>query len=462
MTRFTFHKEQQAFKAAILSGTKKRIAVAAARRCGKSELIARTMIGIAATTKSNILIYTPTLQQTEQIYRQKFYDIFLDPRIAILCESFNKTKNEYTFHTGSRILLGSAENLERREGVDWHYIVCDEASDIPPGKLPIDSGLLPATARTDGVIVIAGVPKAISCGGAIFKALYNKWKEETETDSIYAAYGWSYEGLIPEEKAIEAREEMTPRDFKEHFGGVFTEIQGEVYYAFTEQHIVHNTEFTDDIIYVSTDWNVNPMAWVFLQEQEGKLIAVDMLYQRNTNTYECCTILKRYLATLPTNNPLIFLGDSTGSARKTSAIYSDVHIIRQNFPDSQLRYAKVNPSVDLRIASVNNAFHRKRLFVDARCAELIKDLESTSYKPGTLQIDERDPDRGHAVDAMGYCVYAKMPIQNDNPSIPSPGGIHVQSKEILPQSLQKYEQNTGIPAKKATSSPFVVAVKRRK
>ena len=89
-------------------------------------------------------------------------------------------------------------------------------------------------------------------------------------------------------------------------------------------------------------------------------------------------------------------------------------------------------------------------------------MESTSYKPGTLQIDERDPDRGHAVDAMGYCVYAKMPIQNDNPSIPSPGGMHAQSKEILPQSLQKYENTTGIPAKKATSSPFVVAVKRRK
>jgi hypothetical protein len=55
--QFTFHKEQQAFKDAIVGGYKKRIAVAAARRCGKSELIARTMIGIAATTRSNILIY---------------------------------------------------------------------------------------------------------------------------------------------------------------------------------------------------------------------------------------------------------------------------------------------------------------------------------------------------------------------------------------------------------------------
>jgi hypothetical protein len=118
--------------------------------------------------------------------------------------------------------------------------------------------------------------------------------------------------------------------------------------------------------------------------------------------------------------------------------------------------------VDIRIASVNNALHRKRLFIDGRCTELIKDLESTSYKPGTLQIDARDPDRGHAVDAMGYCVYAKMPIQNDNPVIASPGGMSVQSKEILPKSLQKYEQSAVDRQQTAGKSSFAVAVKRRK
>jgi phage terminase large subunit GpA-like protein len=157
MSQFTFHKEQQAFKDAIVDGYKKRIAVAAARRCGKSELIARTMIGIAATTKSNILIYAPTLQQTKDIYKEKFQNIFADSSIYALLRAVNETENRYTFHSGAKIILGSAENLKRREGVDWHYIVCDEASDTPPGKLPIDSGLFPALSRTAGVAIIAGV-----------------------------------------------------------------------------------------------------------------------------------------------------------------------------------------------------------------------------------------------------------------------------------------------------------------
>ena len=236
MAQLIYHKEQQLLKEAIIGGKKKRIAVAAARRCGKSEMLALTMANIAAHSSSNILIYAPTLQQVKEIYRPKFARILADPRIAILLKSYSKSENTYTFRSGARILLGSAENLERREGVDWHYIVCDEASDTPPGKLPIDSGLLPAMARTDGVAIIAGVPKAVSCGGARFKDLYNEWKEKPD-DDIYAAFGWSADGLVSPEYIEHARATMLPREFKEHFGGVFTELQGEVYYAFTENNV---------------------------------------------------------------------------------------------------------------------------------------------------------------------------------------------------------------------------------
>jgi hypothetical protein len=453
-----YHKEQRAVVDALKGGVKKRIAVAAARRCGKSEIIARTMANIAACSASNILIYSPTLAQTKQIYIPKFEAIFSNPKINILLSRpFHKTDLVYQFRSGSRIMLGSAENLERREGVDWHYLVCDEASDIPPGKLPIDSGLFPALARTKGVAVILGVPKATGRGGDIFKKLYHEWKEQTETDSHHAAYGWSYEGIIDEDFVEDARKTMLPREFKEHFGGVFTEIQGEVYYAFKEDNIVHGTEFNDDIIFVATDWNVNPMAWVLFQEQGGVYVAVDQLYIRNTNTYECCDILKKRLA--GRKNPLVFLGDATGHSRKTSSIASDIHIIRQQFPFDTLAYQKSNPSVDLRIASVNNALHRKRLFIDERCTELIKDLESTSYKPGTLDIDARNPDRIHSSDAAGYFVYAKMPIQRDNPVQESAGGVYVHKKEQAAFDTPAHAGALTSPTK-PKSLPFAISVKR--
>jgi len=482
--QLTEHPEQQKLVQALLGGVKKRIAVAAARRCGKSEIIARTMVSIAACSAANILIYSPTLTQTKQIYLPKFEDILSNPKIGILLQRFNKSDYEFRFRSGGRILLGSAENLPRREGVDWHYIVCDEASDIPPDRLPIDSGLLPALGRTHGVAAIIGVPKAAAVGGARFKDLFFKWKDETETDSFYAAYGWSADGIIEQNVIEHAREVMLPREFKEHYGGVFTEIQGEVYYAFKEDNIVHNTEFNDDdIIYVATDWNVNPMAWVLFQERVvsdewlvaskereslttshkslATYVAVDQLYIRNTNTYECCDILKKRLA--GRRNPLVFLGDATGHSRKTSSIASDIHIIRQQFPFDTLAYQKANPSVDLRIASVNNALLRKRLFIDERCTELIKDLESTSYKPGTLDIDARNPDRIHSSDACGYFVYAKMPIQRDNPIQETVGGVYVHKKEGRREEERRGGVASGVQnVSKPASMPFSISVKRGK
>ena len=113
MAQLIYHKEQQLLKEAIFGGKKKRIAVAAARRCGKSEMLALTMANIAAHSSSNILIYAPTLQQVKHIYRPKFERIFANSGLSILLKGYSKSENEYTFRSGARILLGSAENLVR-------------------------------------------------------------------------------------------------------------------------------------------------------------------------------------------------------------------------------------------------------------------------------------------------------------------------------------------------------------
>jgi hypothetical protein len=72
-----------------------------------------------------------------------------------------------------------------------------------------------------------------------------------------------------------------------------------------------------------------------------------------------------------------------------------------------------NPLVADRVNLVNaklrNADGDVVLLIDAKCKELIKDFEQVSYKPDSSVVDkDRDPQRTHLSDALGYLIWQEM------------------------------------------------------
>jgi len=58
---------------------------------------------------------------------------------------------------------------------------------------------------------------------------------------------------------------------------------------------------------------------------------------------------------------------------------------------------------------VNAAFERVK--IDAKCKELIKDLEQVAYKENSQVIDkDRDPKRTHLSDALGYLMWQEFRV----------------------------------------------------
>ena len=51
---------------------------------------------------------------------------------------------------------------------------------------------------------------------------------------------------------------------------------------------------------------------------------------------------------------------------------------------------------------------RRKLKVNPRCKDLIRDLKFMVFKEGTDQPDKSDPERSHHSDALGYCVLGAM------------------------------------------------------
>jgi hypothetical protein len=170
------------------------------------------------------------------------------------------------------------------------------------------------------------------------------------------------------------------------------------------------------------------MAWVVgqaIDSRTGKAgtkvdqIAIfDEIWERNTNTRKCLDVLwSRYQNH---EGGFMFFGDATSRARKTSASATDYAQIRndERFDPSHVQYPKANPAVRDRTAAVNamlqSAAGIRRLKIHRRCVQLIRDLGYLSYREGSTEIDDRDPDAGHITDALGYLVNRLCPLRAES------------------------------------------------
>jgi hypothetical protein len=161
----------------------------------------------------------------------------------------------------------------------------------------------------------------------------------------------------------------------------------------------------------SLDFNYNPMSSVVAQKVRGKLHVLGEIVIRGATTEEACdAFCKRY--SHPSSGVVVY-GDASGYAHSTSGP-TDYDIIRETLQRAgiraEYRAPHVNPPVRTRINLVNsmlqNADDETALLIDARCTELIKDLEQVAYKGDTLEIDkDRDRGRTHTSDALGYLVW---------------------------------------------------------
>ena len=105
------------------------------------------------------------------------------------------------------------------------------------------------------------------------------------------------------------------------------------------------------------------------------------------------------------NNVYYSYPDATGTARHSSARYSDIDILRKHF---KVRVKHINPLVVNRVNAVNKAL-QDNLIIDPSCSDLIHDLERTTNKPNTREIDKSNKELSHLTDALGYSVIWNYP-----------------------------------------------------
>lgn len=407
------HKLQQR----LWTTTARFTAVAAGRGSGKTELARRRVVRFLPVTKpwpDPLYFYAlPTYSQAKRVA--------WDPILQLIPREWIKSanKSELCVETifGSKLYIVGMDKPERIEGVQWDGGVIDESSDQRPKAF--DRSVMPALSHRDAWCWRIGVPKRFGIGAREFRQFFNLGLQGLTipgTNIKVESYSWPSADIIEPSALAAARALLDEIDFREQYEASWEDVGGTVFHSFDRETNVKRCDYVRDLpILVGSDFNVNPMCWTLAHSINDRILVVfDEIFIRNTNTQATLDYLAKKYSSHTAGWE--FYGDASGGARKTSATFTDVAMIKndERFLNKKVKYYKSNPPVLDRFAATNallkNAQGVSRLFIDPSCTHLIADLEDRAFKEGTRTPDEGG-DIGHITDALGYIVYRRFPIR---------------------------------------------------
>jgi PBSX family phage terminase large subunit len=207
--------------------------------------------------------------------------------------------------------------------------------------------------------------------------------------------------------------------------------KGLVCYNFTEANI-DDTDYRPELkLYLSCDFNVDPMSWVVAHRFNGEYHFIDELVIENTTTVQAAEEFYRRYGEHGAG--VILTGDASGDARRVeqaTLLDTNYNVIRNRLSSLGMRSVHVdlpshNPFVDLRTQAWNaltaNTEGVRRIKINPRCKWLIDNCRNLRYVPGASEIWE--PTRKqieadsklkfvkHVWDAASYLTYRYDPIK---------------------------------------------------
>jgi hypothetical protein len=329
--------------------------------------------------------------------------------------SLNRSTNTVTMkYGGARILFRSLDAYERLRGTNLAWFGVDELTYVKEEAwLRLEARLRdPQAKHLSGFAV--WTPKGFDWVAKRFReepvkgyALIEAKPFENRhilrsTPDYYERLKASYDQNFYEQEAL----------------GKYLNLEaGRVYYTFDrKEHVgAYAVDPTEPLLW-SWDFNINPMSSVICQRVRDIVYVVDEIVLRTSSTPEVCEeFLQRYGEH---RAGVKVFGDASGGHSSTVTGTSDYQFIRKFFARHRMLRGTVaaavsNPPVRDRINLVNgrlkNANGVRRLFVDQKCRQMIKDFEEVCYKPDSGQIDkERDSARTHLSDALGYLLWREF------------------------------------------------------
>jgi hypothetical protein len=379
---------------------------------GKSYALCREALAMCRLNAGRTgLIGAPTIPMLRDATMATFFEICEKDGEAY---AVNKSTNTVTLKKSkSRILFRSLDAYERLRGTTLAWFGVDELTYVKEDAwLRLEARLRdPEAKRLCGFGV--WTPKGFDWVAKRFREEPVEGYELIEaepfenrhilesTPDYYERLKASYDQTFYEQEAL----------------GKYLQLQaGRVYYTFDrKEHLGTYAVGPDEPLLWSWDFNINPMSSVICQRIGDVIQVVDEIVLKTSSTPEVCEeFVRRYGGH---RAGVKVYGDASGGHGSTVTGTSDYQYIRKFLAGHRslkavVRVGASNPPIRDRVNLVNarlkNANGERRLFVDRRCRQMVRDFEEVCYKPDSGQVDKDDPARTHLSDALGYLIWQEF------------------------------------------------------
>ena len=376
--------------------------------CGKTySLLAKCFINHITRRNSkdmsNGWVIYPTYELAEELFVEPMKDIFERNGINY---TYNVSKHKFTTPYG-KIKIYQLQKAQRIVGSELTYILFDEF-DIESWK-NCDVAFKKALGRMRGSdnceIAIVTTPEGFHYSHYIFC--------EQENDNKELIHGKTTDNpFLPDAYVDLLEENYADAMLKAYRDGEFVNISAlSTYHSFERSKNVQKCQYDrSQPVRLGLDFNNDPMCAVLFHtyKTEPKVRIFDCISlshqgQGDLLSARMCAVIKDKYP----NHQYIVYPDASGFQRHTSAMFSDIDLLKQ--AGFKVNVRKSNPPVTNRVNSVNKMLEGN-IIIDPRCKALIQDLEKVTNKQGTRDIDKSNKLLTHMTDALGYAIEWEFPI----------------------------------------------------
>ncbi len=344
--------------------------------------------------------------------------------------TYNKVDKIIRFSNGSEILFSALDDPEKFKSLNLHWAEIEEASQVSDSTFKQLIGRLRNTYIgkdwEDFRYRLFGHTNPQPDKGWIWRRFVEEPKENYRliiaptTNNIF----------LPAHYVESMKESFDEEYYKINVLGEFGDYaSGLVVKGFSKDNVKEITYRKDKTLYLTWDFNVDPMSCILFHKTETKVFYFDEFILENSSTQRTIdAVIEKYSAH---EGDIVINGDASGDNRSTQSERSNYVIIRnalqQHYPNKKIKFdlRPYNPPIKNRIAAFNamvcNSKGERRLFIDPKCKQLLNNIYNLKYKVGTDIVDvptyaQIKSDNSlkfleHPFDAASYPIEFYFPIK---------------------------------------------------
>jgi len=371
----------------------------------------------------SISYIAPTLMQAKAVFWERAKSV-----LAPLIRDVHESDHVIRFINGGRFRLwGSDVNPNAARGGYDTLQLFDEFAFHRPGVY--DAIFRPKQSDSQASAWFVTTPNG-------FNHAYQFWQRGLEPgQSLWKS--WQHPsvagGYITESEVQSARRDMSENKWRQEYLAEFVGMENRVVLDWSYRNLDAGMAYhPDKCLYLSCDFNVNPMCWAIFQREAGEYHFIDEIAMRNTNVQKAAAeVAERYRQH---GAGLVITGDASGQNRNylqtrlSDTAYHQIAntLTAAGIPGAAIELSRRNPRIQDRLDAFNRMVKdgdgNYRVKVNpARCPVIAYSMEHAQYVEGSAQVRqptqkeiETAPDMifvPHMLDAVSYAINRYDPIE---------------------------------------------------